>query len=978
MTVNPTDKFLVNRSGSSYNVEQQNLMAQLQDDDLLLVNRNSKSYKITGAEFKDSLSSPPIIQSVTLTEDDPAGARFTSQDFTATAVMLDNGNPASTKSIRGWVEGKLMTTPTVGPIGTVGTSTAAYTPLIQGYTPDGAVAGFQDTNPAVNAFDGDPATNAMNESETAGAYVALDMKFINVNKLRVQFKGTSKNNAGIYRIEGDGIEAKRNIKVGDPGFKTFLELTLTSSTVENIHIFEDEGGRSSIAQIEVNGKVLVNGQQQTTLTLPGGSDLTYFQPGVAIKEVGNGDDGEGTIESIDGTTLKLFGIEDNWDVGSDVATNFQVAGDSSKKYPNLDASLNVIGLTDDDTYTRSPANTTTPKISFPATLDNGEAPDAALPLGTSIQTEILAENTAGSDEMASNVVTPSPSCTSGPIETDTITAVDVSVSPTYSAFGSGSVQKGSWENLFSSGTPAEGTANGVEVVPNSTLTWNYSEGVTGSIFKIFYVLQNVTGCTLTINDGTSFTPAKSGDDGNWKVLDITDKVTSGELTKISWKRGSVSTGGAWAIGAIYVDDSKLVDGESLTSLTFASGQDLAKLEAGDELRQNPHPSPKFSDGLADVAPNGNNNAFDGSTSTWASFSSQGLRSWDWNASEFDLIFDPAGGELVIWCGHRQTQTNWTEGNFEINGIDTGISTPRGISDSQIGGLGGVGNKDLTQWCIDNDITTITRIRETSLSSPAGSIASGTLGAIKLNGEFLIDGDGKLPTGIVGSVDTSAKTVTLATSTNTWGPANASYNAIGPNYVCPAIALNAGDPVDVATFNSIKDSLDDYAAERAQFRADLRQRLIAAGFSQEEMVQMMLVDDGDVAFSKDGYFPLYLTEEEANRASDNGSSHAHVMDGVTYYMPDTGVTIYHGTYGMAPEDTAAGTADISDVADNTDTTGTGDISDVADNTDTTGTADISDDDSGSDDSGDTTSDSTDSDDSGSTDSGSSSSGGSYGY
>ena len=107
MTVNPTDKFLVNRSGSSYHVDQQDLMAQLEDDDLLLVNRNSKSYKITGAEFKDSLSSPPIIQSVTLTEDDPAGARFTSQDFTTTAVMLDNGTPASTKSIRGWVEGSL-------------------------------------------------------------------------------------------------------------------------------------------------------------------------------------------------------------------------------------------------------------------------------------------------------------------------------------------------------------------------------------------------------------------------------------------------------------------------------------------------------------------------------------------------------------------------------------------------------------------------------------------------------------------------------------------------------------------------------------------------------------------------------------------------------------------------------------------------------------------------------------------------------
>ena len=110
MTVDPTDKFLVNRSGSSYHVEQQDLMAQLEDDDLLLVNRNSKSYKITGAEFKGSLSSSPVIQSVTLTEDDPDGDRFTSQDFTTTAVMLDNGNPASTKSIRGWVEGSLIET----------------------------------------------------------------------------------------------------------------------------------------------------------------------------------------------------------------------------------------------------------------------------------------------------------------------------------------------------------------------------------------------------------------------------------------------------------------------------------------------------------------------------------------------------------------------------------------------------------------------------------------------------------------------------------------------------------------------------------------------------------------------------------------------------------------------------------------------------------------------------------------------------
>ena len=55
MTVNDTDKFLVNRSGSSYHLEAQNLMAELLDDDLMLVNRDGKSYKATGAEIKDSL-----------------------------------------------------------------------------------------------------------------------------------------------------------------------------------------------------------------------------------------------------------------------------------------------------------------------------------------------------------------------------------------------------------------------------------------------------------------------------------------------------------------------------------------------------------------------------------------------------------------------------------------------------------------------------------------------------------------------------------------------------------------------------------------------------------------------------------------------------------------------------------------------------------------------------------------------------------
>ena len=46
---------------------------------------------------------------------------------------------------------------------------------------------------------------------------------------------------------------------------------------------------------------------------------------------------------------------------------------------------------------------------------------------------------------------------------------------------------------------------------------------------------------------------------------------------------------------------------------------------------------------------------------------------------------------------------------------------------------------------------------------------------------------------------------------------------------------------------------------------------------------------------DGYYPLYTSEAESNYVSDNGESHEHVIDGVTYHMPDTGVELFHGTY-----------------------------------------------------------------------------------
>ena len=58
-------------------------------------------------------------------------------------------------------------------------------------------------------------------------------------------------------------------------------------------------------------------------------------------------------------------------------------------------------------------------------------------------------------------------------------------------------------------------------------------------------------------------------------------------------------------------------------------------------------------------------------------------------------------------------------------------------------------------------------------------------------------------------------------------------------------------------------------------------------------------EGDLAFDINGYYPLYLTEDEAKDASSLSSAHSHEIDGVTYYMPNGGIEgkdFFHGTFG----------------------------------------------------------------------------------
>lgn len=60
-----------------------------------------------------------------------------------------------------------------------------------------------------------------------------------------------------------------------------------------------------------------------------------------------------------------------------------------------------------------------------------------------------------------------------------------------------------------------------------------------------------------------------------------------------------------------------------------------------------------------------------------------------------------------------------------------------------------------------------------------------------------------------------------------------------------------------------------------------------------------------ALAVEGYYPLYTTESASNAESSDGTSHTHVLSGTTYYMPNAGIVMYHGTYSLTTTPTITG-------------------------------------------------------------------------
>ncbi len=79
-------------------------------------------------------------------------------------------------------------------------------------------------------------------------------------------------------------------------------------------------------------------------------------------------------------------------------------------------------------------------------------------------------------------------------------------------------------------------------------------------------------------------------------------------------------------------------------------------------------------------------------------------------------------------------------------------------------------------------------------------------------------------------------------------------------------------------------------------AEIRAQFEAQGYTTQQINTLLnesVTPEPETPVAISGYYPLYTSEAEANSAG-NGTSHTHLFNDITYYMPN-GVTFYHGNY-----------------------------------------------------------------------------------
>ena len=149
MTVQPDDQFVVYDTSESTtsSVEQQNVQASVQDDDLMLVCRNGVPYKVTYEVVKEGFGpteQAPSLSSVSLTQ---TGSGWNDSTFTTVLNGFNAGVPAADKQLKATVTGELSIAGETSPITGVGDGNLLIDKI-------STIYGFATANPKENALDG--------------------------------------------------------------------------------------------------------------------------------------------------------------------------------------------------------------------------------------------------------------------------------------------------------------------------------------------------------------------------------------------------------------------------------------------------------------------------------------------------------------------------------------------------------------------------------------------------------------------------------------------------------------------------------------------------------------------------------------------------------------------------------------------------------------------------------------------------------
>jgi hypothetical protein len=221
---------------------------------------------------------------------------------------------------------------------------------------------------------------------------------------------------------------------------------------------------------------------------------------------------------------------------------------------------------------------------------------------------------------------------------------------------------------------------------------------------------------------------------------------------------------------------------ALTQLTFATAKDLAKFAAGDAVRQD--------------------NSIVGAYTHYDTRSGNDWATATPIATNLPLGTPPTSSISVASLLFKLTGTTTQTDAISIGMTATGINDPRSVSiySSTDGRTWGAAVMALP-------INNMNGISGTQLLTAPGPyvMISG------INDFSPKDWWAKVPSGAifgtVGSVDTTAKTMTLATSTGTWGPANAGHYVIGPTKTGPAANVKLYCKLDAAGAVSDLQSAD---------------------------------------------------------------------------------------------------------------------------------------------------------------------------